>query len=93
MDVPELLEAASLLVPEETATENDITVRDIWDYLVHDEWEIALDLLEESGTPARFLWPSGNSSPKPLSSFGWSGARGGAIGDAPNSATVRSGRI
>jgi hypothetical protein len=49
MDVPELLEAASLLVPEETATENDITVRDIWDYLVHDEWEIALDLPEELG--------------------------------------------
>jgi hypothetical protein len=26
MDVPKLLEAATLLVPEETATENDITV-------------------------------------------------------------------
>lgn len=49
MDVPELLEAASLLVPEGAATENDITVRDIWDYLVHDEWEIALGLLEELG--------------------------------------------
>lgn len=49
MDVPELLESASLLVPEATATENDITVRDIWDYLVHDEWEIALSLLEELG--------------------------------------------
>ncbi|WP_093930709.1 hypothetical protein [Streptomyces sp. ok210] len=49
MDVPELLESASLLVPEETATVNDITVRDIWDYLAHDEWEIALGLLEEIG--------------------------------------------
>lgn len=49
MDVPELLESASLLVPEDTATDNDITVRDIWDYLVHDEWEIALGLLEELG--------------------------------------------
>lgn len=49
MGVPELLESASLLVPEDTATENDITVRDIWDYLVHDEWEIALGLLEELG--------------------------------------------
>ncbi|WP_217196566.1 hypothetical protein [Streptomyces buecherae] len=49
MDVPELLEAASLLVPEAAATENDITVRDIWDHLVHDEWEIALGLLEELG--------------------------------------------
>lgn len=47
MDVPELLVSASLLVPEEAATENDITVRDIWDHLVHDEWEIALGLLEE----------------------------------------------
>ncbi|MFJ2231303.1 hypothetical protein [Streptomyces halstedii] len=49
MDVPELLESASLLVSEEIATENDITVRDIWDYLAHDEWEIALGLLEELG--------------------------------------------
>lgn len=49
MDVPELLESAFLLVPEETATDNDITVRDIWDYLAHDEWEIALGLLEELG--------------------------------------------
>ncbi|MFC9608752.1 hypothetical protein ACFTTN_35665 [Streptomyces niveus] len=57
MNVPELLESASLLVPEETATENDITVRDIWDYLVHDEWEIALGLLEELGD-ARSLPPA-----------------------------------
>ncbi|MFF4352954.1 hypothetical protein [Streptomyces sp. NPDC001530] len=49
VDVPELLEAASLLVPEKTATENDITVRDVWDHLVADEWEIALGLLEELG--------------------------------------------
>ncbi|MCK1794642.1 hypothetical protein MTQ01_01085 [Streptomyces sp. XM4193] len=49
MDVPALLEAASLLVPEGAATENDLTVGDIWDHLVHDEWEIALGLLEELG--------------------------------------------
>lgn len=49
MDVIELLEAASLLVPEETATEDDLTVRDIWDHLVADEWEIALGLLEQLG--------------------------------------------
>ncbi|MFF2810982.1 hypothetical protein ACFVT2_28160 [Streptomyces sp. NPDC058000] len=49
MDVPKLLEAASLLVPAETATENDITVDDIWEYLAHDEWEVALGLLEELG--------------------------------------------
>ncbi|MGW1073067.1 hypothetical protein [Streptomyces sp. NPDC002537] len=49
MNVPELLEAASLLVPEETATGNDITVNDVWDHLVGDEWDVALELLEELG--------------------------------------------
>ncbi|MGA5037201.1 hypothetical protein ACPCA8_09105 [Streptomyces capoamus] len=49
MDVPQLLEASSLLVPEAVATENDITVNDVWEYLAHDEWEVALDLLEELG--------------------------------------------
>ncbi|MFD8421075.1 hypothetical protein [Streptomyces sp. NPDC059466] len=49
MDVPGLLEAASLLVPEDFATENDITVKDVWEYLIHDEWEVALGLLEELG--------------------------------------------
>lgn len=47
--VPELLEAASLLVPKGIATENDITINDVWDYLTHDEWEVALGLLEEFG--------------------------------------------
>ncbi|WP_017580605.1 hypothetical protein [Nocardiopsis valliformis] len=49
MDVPKLLEAASLLVREEIATENDITINDVWDYLTHDKWEVALGLLEELG--------------------------------------------
>jgi hypothetical protein len=49
MDVPKLLEAASLLVPEEIATENDITVNDVWEYLTRDEWEVAFGLLEELG--------------------------------------------
>lgn len=49
MDVPKLMEAASLLVAEETATENDITVNDVWEYLTRDEWEVALGLLEELG--------------------------------------------
>lgn len=49
MDVLKLLEGASLLVPERVATENDITVKDVWDHLAHDEWEVALDLLEELG--------------------------------------------
>ncbi|WP_190025142.1 hypothetical protein [Streptomyces hiroshimensis] len=49
MDVTRLLEAASLLVPEAVATGNDITVGDVWDLLVRDEWDIALSLLEELG--------------------------------------------
>ncbi|SCD37310.1 hypothetical protein GA0115245_103613 [Streptomyces sp. di188] len=61
MDVLALLKSASLLVPEETATENDVTVDDVWEYLAHDEWEVALGLLEELGDvrplPAAF-WAS-----------------------------------
>ncbi|RLV04628.1 hypothetical protein CTZ27_10445 [Streptomyces griseocarneus] len=47
MDVPRLLETAALLVPEAAATEDDLTVHDVWDHLVRDEWEIALTMLEE----------------------------------------------
>ncbi|WP_327380309.1 hypothetical protein OG279_33090 [Streptomyces sp. NBC_01201] len=47
MDVVKLLEAAALLVPEELATEDDMTVDDVWDHLVRDEWEVALGVLEE----------------------------------------------
>ncbi|WP_455358672.1 hypothetical protein [Streptomyces sp. SYSU K21746] len=49
MDVVRILEGACLLVPEVLATENDITASDVWDYLAHDEWEVALDLLQELG--------------------------------------------
>lgn len=49
MDAVGILEAASLLVPEGVATDNDVTVSDVWDYLAHDEWEVALDLLQELG--------------------------------------------
>ncbi|MFD9875056.1 hypothetical protein [[Kitasatospora] papulosa] len=49
MNVPKLLEAATLLVPEEIATEKDITVRDVWEYLREDEWDTPLGLLEELG--------------------------------------------
>lgn len=49
MDVVGILEAASLLVPEEAATENSITVSDVWEYLAQDEWEVGLGLLEELG--------------------------------------------
>ncbi|WP_191094918.1 hypothetical protein [Streptomyces kanamyceticus] len=47
MDVVGMLEAASLLVPEGIASDDDITVSDVWDHLAHDEWEVALDLLLE----------------------------------------------
>ncbi|MGW7368157.1 hypothetical protein ACWGI8_33270 [Streptomyces sp. NPDC054841] len=47
MDVVGILESASLLVPEDAATENDITVGDVWDHLAHDEWEVAFELLQE----------------------------------------------
>ncbi|MCI3150547.1 hypothetical protein ELQ39_02005 [Streptomyces sp. GB4-14] len=61
MDVVTLLQSASLLVPEETATENDVTAHDVREYLAHDEWEAALGLLEELGDgpplPAAF-WAS-----------------------------------
>ncbi|MFE7182930.1 hypothetical protein [Streptomyces erythrochromogenes] len=46
MDVIELLETAALLVPEDTATDDDLTVHDVWDLLAHDQWETALNLLE-----------------------------------------------
>ncbi|MYT21080.1 hypothetical protein GTW69_12390 [Streptomyces sp. SID7760] len=49
MDVVGILEAASLLVPEGVATGNDITASDVWDHLAHDEWEMALGLLQELG--------------------------------------------
>ncbi|MGF1427221.1 hypothetical protein [Kitasatospora sp. LaBMicrA B282] len=48
-DVVELLEAASLLVPAELATGNDLTVDDVWEHLAHDEWEVALGVLEGLG--------------------------------------------
>ncbi|MET8684614.1 hypothetical protein ABZV77_10410 [Streptomyces sp. NPDC004732] len=49
LDAASLLEAASLVVPEDAATGDDITVNDVWEYLAHDEWEVALALLEELG--------------------------------------------
>ncbi|MFG2286932.1 hypothetical protein ACGFOU_12850 [Streptomyces sp. NPDC048595] len=49
MEIAEILEAASLLVPEEVATQGDLTLADVWDHLAHDELEVALDLLQELG--------------------------------------------
>ncbi|GAA1264540.1 hypothetical protein GCM10009665_62410 [Kitasatospora nipponensis] len=49
MDIRELLEGASLLVPEALATGNDLTLDDLWEHLSQDEWDVALGLLEELG--------------------------------------------
>ncbi|GAB3106880.1 hypothetical protein GCM10027160_02960 [Streptomyces calidiresistens] len=49
MDVTALPEAASLWVFEESAVENDITVADVWGYLIHGEWEVVLELPEDFG--------------------------------------------
>ncbi|MFJ6615285.1 hypothetical protein ACIQPT_33980 [Streptomyces sp. NPDC091289] len=59
MDVVGILEAASLLVPESVATDNDISVSDVWDHLAHDEWEVALDLLQELGDGDAWTAPEG----------------------------------
>ncbi|WP_306454553.1 hypothetical protein [Streptomyces albidoflavus] len=68
MDLPALLASASLLVPEETATENDPTVRDIWDLLVGDDWETALNLPEE---PAADAGPPPATAPSASPPSGW----------------------
>ncbi|RKE22607.1 hypothetical protein [Streptomyces sp. TLI_171] len=49
MDVAELLEAAALLVPEGAATADDLTLADVWEWLAHDQWEVAIGVLEELG--------------------------------------------
>ncbi len=49
--------AASLMVPADIATENDSTVNDVREYLAHDEWEVALTLLEELGGDTDALPP------------------------------------
>ncbi|MDI3405171.1 hypothetical protein [Streptomyces cavernicola] len=47
VDVVELLQAASLLVPEARAGAGDLTVSDVWEYLRDDAWEVAVGMLEE----------------------------------------------
>ncbi|MFG2896814.1 hypothetical protein ACGFZH_07075 [Streptomyces zaomyceticus] len=49
MDVVRILEAASLLVPEDVARDGDTTVSDVWELLATDEWEVAFDLLRAAG--------------------------------------------
>jgi hypothetical protein len=49
VEIAGILEAASLLVPEGAAAEGDLTAADVWNHLVHDELEVAVDLLQELG--------------------------------------------
>ncbi|NJP33735.1 hypothetical protein [Micromonospora thermarum] len=53
MDVPELLGRAACHVPVVAAGEAGTTVADANEYLDHDEWEIALDILVELGDAYR----------------------------------------
>ncbi|MEU3453024.1 hypothetical protein ABZ671_05410 [Micromonospora sp. NPDC006766] len=53
MDVPELLRRAACHVPAATTGEAGTTVADATEYLDHDEWEIALDILVELGDACR----------------------------------------
>lgn len=88
MDVVALLESASLLVKKEVATENDISVGDVWDYLVHDEWQIAVSLLEELGDGRPLPLAFWEQLAEAAHRLGLSGARPGVPGDAPRSATA-----
>ncbi|WP_406107552.1 hypothetical protein [Micromonospora globbae] len=53
MDVPELLRRAACHVPAAEKDEAGTTVADANEYLGHDEWEIALDILVELGDAYR----------------------------------------
>ncbi|MEU8184990.1 hypothetical protein AB0B85_14385 [Micromonospora sp. NPDC049044] len=50
MDVAELLRRAAAMVPADVVNEAGVTVVDVREYLDHDEWEIALDLLADLHT-------------------------------------------
>ncbi|MDQ8705214.1 hypothetical protein RCO28_22335 [Streptomyces sp. LHD-70] len=49
VDVIEILQGASLLVPEAQAGADDLTVSDVWEHLSDDAWDVAVALLEELG--------------------------------------------
>ncbi|MFG3708521.1 hypothetical protein ACGF7U_27850 [Micromonospora sp. NPDC047670] len=53
MDVPELLRRAACHVPAVATDEAGATVADANEYLDHDEWEVALDILVELGDAYR----------------------------------------
>ncbi|GIH08467.1 hypothetical protein Rhe02_65340 [Rhizocola hellebori] len=57
MDVSELLAQAASMVPPAAANEAGLTVADAYEYLDHNEWEIALDILADlEGWPAPVQW-------------------------------------
>ncbi|SCE76346.1 hypothetical protein GA0070618_0733 [Micromonospora echinospora] len=50
MDVADLLARAAAMVPADLVNEAGVTVVDVREYLDHDEWEVALDLLADLDT-------------------------------------------
>ncbi|WP_433257549.1 hypothetical protein ACQPYK_20825 [Streptosporangium sp. CA-135522] len=49
MEVPELLRRAADLVPADVRSDAGLSAEDVRDYLGHDEWEIALGVLQDLG--------------------------------------------
>ncbi|MBB2947012.1 hypothetical protein FB565_006780 [Actinoplanes lutulentus] len=49
MDIPDPLRQAAVMVPEQATSENGSTAADAIDYLVHNEYEMALGILTELG--------------------------------------------
>jgi hypothetical protein len=47
VDVADLLARATAMVPADVVNEAGVTVADVREYLDHDEWEVALDLLAD----------------------------------------------
>lgn len=47
MDVPELLRRAADLVPASARSDAGLSAEDVRQYLSHDEWEVALGILED----------------------------------------------
>ncbi|MFI7434866.1 hypothetical protein [Micromonospora haikouensis] len=50
MDVADALARAAAMVPADVVNEAGVTVVDVREYLDHDEWEVALDLLADLDT-------------------------------------------
>ncbi|WP_247670448.1 hypothetical protein [Micromonospora sp. H61] len=50
MDIAEPLARATAMVPADIVNEAGVTVVDVREYLDHDEWEVALDLLADLDT-------------------------------------------